>query len=276
MYNDSFRIRYGIAPVAISENTEHYDTAPHIHGEIELLLVEAGRAEITVSDRSFKVTEGEMVIVNPMDVHSIRADRSLPYHQKCICFDTSLIADKSLAGELLSGDSIIAEYYSKGLAVTRKLKECFESLFLAVTKNSDSLLFESVAYVSLIFAALKDEGLIKRKTAKGKKAAFSRKVQEYLSLHYSEGITSEDAAREMFYTQSYFCRLFREHFGVSFLEYLSMYRISVSKAMMTGEDSITRIAEAVGFLDLSYFSKCFKRLVGVSPTEYRKSQKSRQ
>ena len=91
MYNDSFRKRYKAAPVAITENTEHFDTSPHIHGEIEMLYIKSGKAEITVSDRKYEVSAGELIIVNPMDVHSIKADRSIPYHQRCICFDSSLI-----------------------------------------------------------------------------------------------------------------------------------------------------------------------------------------
>lgn len=275
MYNDSFKSRYGIAPLAISENDSHYDTMAHIHSEIELLCLDGGEADVTVCDRRYRLSEGEILIVNPLDVHSIRAERSGPYHQRCICFDLSLIADAALASRLLSGECRITELFTKGMPETALIKKCFDSLFSAVKRNTSALLFESYREVSGIFAALICCEQIERKKLIGKKQSFPGKIQEYLSANYREEITSEDAAKEFFYTQSYFCRLFRESFGVSFLEYLSMYRISRAKSELSGGDKrICEVAESVGFTDSSYFSRCFKRLVGVSPSEYKKHQYS--
>ncbi|MBQ8321662.1 MAG: AraC family transcriptional regulator [Clostridia bacterium] len=275
MYNDSFRVRYGLAPVAISENFEHYDTAPHIHSEIEILYIKSGSAQVFVSDQKITANAGDIILVNPMEVHSVIADRDVPYHQRCVCFDTSLLPDNVLADELVSGESFADNLYKADYAVTTVISECFEKLFSAVSNNSDTLLFESAAYVSLVFAAIKKHGHIKKRKQKGQKVIFSSMIQGYLSEHFSEAITSEDAARELFYTQSYFCRLFRENFGVPFLEYLSMYRISKAKMMLSdGNAKISQVAEQVGFLDHSYFSRCFKRFVGVSPSEYQRRQYS--
>ena len=273
MYNDSFRKRYKAAPVAITENTEHFDTSPHIHGEIEMLYIRSGNAEITVSDRRYEVSAGELVIVNPMDVHSIKADRSSPYHQRCICFDPSLIMDKRLREDLVSGDNRITEFLSASCEKICEVASLFDSLFDSVDSNSEELFLESVAYVSLIFAHLKKSGLIISKDGSKKRSLFVKKVQEYLSEHFNEQITSHDVSRELFYNQSYFCRLFRENYGISFLEYLMLYRISNAKLMLSSENvRISDVAERVGFLDASYFSRCFKKIVGKSPVEYQKSQ----
>ena len=273
MYNDSFRKRYKAAPVAITENTEHFDTFPHIHGEIEMLYIRSGNAEITVSDRRYEVSAGELVIVNPMDVHSIKADRSSPYHQRCICFDPSLIMDKRLRENLVSGDNRITEFLSASCEKICEVASLFDSLFDSVDSNSEELFLESVAYVSLIFAHLKKSGLILSKDGSKKRSLFVKKVQEYLSEHFNEQITSHDVSRDLFYNQSYFCRLFRENYGISFLEYLMLYRISNAKLMLSSENvRISDVAERVGFLDASYFSRCFKKIVGKSPVEYQKSQ----
>ena len=54
-----------------------------------------------------------------------------------------------------------------------------------------------------------------------------------------------------------------------------MYRISKAKMMLSDENAkISQVAEQVGFLDHSYFSRCFKRFVGVSPSEYQRRQYS--
>ena len=275
MYNDSFRKRYKSAPVAISENTEPYDTPAHIHREIELLFIKEGKAEITVSDRHYFVSEGDVVIVNPMDVHLIKADITKPYHQRCICFDSSLIADKNLREGLLSANMSILELHSKNVECTNIITKLFDLLFESVSENSDELFLESVAYISLIFVNLKKRGMISAKKSSAKKINFERKLQDYLSEHFSEQITSQTVSKELFYNQSYFCRVFRENFGVSFLEYLTLYRISCAKLMLSSEDiRISDVAERVGFLDASYFSRCFKKIIGISPVEYQKRQSS--
>ena len=273
IYNDSFRKRYKAAPVAISENTEPYDTLSHIHREIEILYIKEGKAEITVSDRKYYTRAGDMVIVNPMEVHSVVADRSMNYHQRCICFDSSLIADKSLREAILSGEATVSEYHLKNDKITKELLEIFEDLFYAVFENSEELYLESIAYVSLLFAKLKKGGHVVFNTKRNKKSLFARNVQEYLAEHFNEQITSADIAKELFYNQSYFCRLFRESFGVSFLDYLMLYRISNAKIMLSSASTpVSRVAEQVGFLDASYFSRCFKKIVGISPVEYQKCQ----
>ena len=275
MYNDSFRKRYKSAPIAISENTSHFDTSAHIHREVEMLYIKDGSAEISVSDRRYSVVAGELVFVNPMDVHSIKADKSSSYHQRCICFDSSLIMEKSLRDELTSGGVTIIEHHSAKSESTRIITELFDKLFESVEENSEALLLESVAYVSLIFANLKRDNLLVSKTGKTKKSCFIRRTQDYLSVHFNEQISSQDISKELFYNQSYFCRLFRENYGVSFLDYLMLYRVSIAKMMLSTETvSISEIAERVGFLDASYFSRCFKKIVGTSPVEYRKSQYS--
>ncbi len=172
MYNDSFRKRYGMAPVAISENLSHFDTSAHIHREIEMLYIKEGRAQITVSDRTYSVDAGDFVFVNPMDVHSVKADRALQYHQRCICFDASLLADKQINEGLISGEYSVSGHYLSDDRISEEIRDNFERLFSAVSENSDTLLLESSAYVSLIFASLKKYGHIISKKKSSKKCNF--------------------------------------------------------------------------------------------------------
>ena len=275
MYNDSFRKRYKSAPVAITENREHYDTSPHIHREVEMLYIKEGTAEITVSDRTYSVGAGELVIVNPMEVHSVRACRSASYHQRCICFDISLIADGELRESFIYGETKVNEYHTAEFETTKEIGKQFDHLFDAVSSNSEELLLESTAYISLIFANLKKNKMLYYKKSKAKKPIFASAVQEYLATHFCEQITSLDISNALFYNQSYFCRLFRENFGVSFLEYLMLYRISSAKLLLSaGNLRVCDVAESVGFLDPSYFSRCFRKIVGISPQDYQKRQAS--
>lgn len=69
---------------------------------------------------------------------------------------------------------------------------------------------------------------------------------------------------------SYFCLLFKNHFGETFVEYLTRQRIETAKFMLSGsEKSITQIGAEVGYQERRYFTKVFQKYTGMTPSEYR-------
>ena len=90
MYNDSFRKRYKNAPIAISYTENFAPTSAHIHNEVELLYIINGSCEIQISNTSYQASQGDLIFVNPLEVHSVMMDDKSPYCHKCICFDLSL------------------------------------------------------------------------------------------------------------------------------------------------------------------------------------------
>ena len=74
----------------------------------------------------------------------------------------------------------------------------------------------------------------------------------------------------MGYSEVYFCKLFKQYFGVSFVSYLTDYRIRKACAFLKETDqSVRRIGCMVGYEDSNYFTKVFRRITGKTPTEYR-------
>lgn len=72
----------------------------------------------------------------------------------------------------------------------------------------------------------------------------------------------------------YFNELFSVFFGVSPKEYIVRMQLDTARNLLaTSDDSIGRIASACGFGDVYYFSKVFRKVMGMSPSEYRKSNK---
>lgn len=97
---------------------------------------------------------------------------------------------------------------------------------------------------------------------------------QYLSTHYPEKITLEEVAQRVYLSPTYFSRVFKEEMGESFTAYLNRIRIEKSKELLRQEKiRLTDIALLVGFEDQSYFTKVFKKQVGVPPLQYRNSQK---
>lgn len=107
--------------------------------------------------------------------------------------------------------------------------------------------------------------------------AFREPIQEYMKNHYGEEITLKDFAFMTGYSTYYFTRLFKKYFGCTMTNYLIEFRIEQSKELLISRtDSLGRIAEQCGFESTNYFSRCFRRKVGVTPTEYRNQQMEKQ
>ena len=97
-------------------------------------------------------------------------------------------------------------------------------------------------------------------------------ILEYLHTHYREKITLDGLAKHVNISKSECCRFFRKHMKLSLFDYLLDYRVEQSLPLLREKDlSITQIAEQTGFGGSAYFAKIFKKEMGISPSQYRKS-----
>ena len=99
-----------------------------------------------------------------------------------------------------------------------------------------------------------------------------RRALAFLQVHFSEGVPLARAAATAGLSRFHFSRLFRRDIGRPFPTYLNELRIARAKTLLASDHrSVTQVAFAVGFKDVSHFDKTFRKLVGRSPTEYRTS-----
>ena len=96
-------------------------------------------------------------------------------------------------------------------------------------------------------------------------------VKSFLDEHYSEKLSLESVASHFFIDKHYLARLFKEQYGVTLVTYLQQVRITHAKRMLRFTDkSIEEIGLECGIGELNYFSRVFKKLEGVSPSEFRR------
>ncbi len=101
-------------------------------------------------------------------------------------------------------------------------------------------------------------------------AAVAETIRDYIEGHYMEEIALQDAAEAMRYSEAYFCKLFKQCFDKSFVMYLTEFRVEKAKQLLADvRINIKDISTQVGYRDSNYFAKVFKRIAGITPTEYR-------
>ncbi len=101
-------------------------------------------------------------------------------------------------------------------------------------------------------------------------SALVKQAIAYLHQNYGRPLTRREIADELGMSEDYLSRAFSQELGLSPWEYLNRYRIAQAKEMLRqSADSVTVIGRRVGFHDPAYFSRVFRRLVGVSPNAFR-------
>ena len=101
----------------------------------------------------------------------------------------------------------------------------------------------------------------------------SSKIQrsvEYIQKNYKSGnLTMQKIAKESFMSEVYFRKLFKAEYGISPQKYIIKLRIQNAIGLIsTGYYSLKEVADMSGYNDYKYFSVEFKKIVGVSPSEY--------
>ncbi|MDR1109020.1 MAG: response regulator [Spirochaetaceae bacterium] len=149
--------------------------------------------------------------------------------------------------------------------------------FLSSPSGGKSALFIKDAYkfgtLSALFTFVKDTyaGCIKiaDKSATGGKSRLIQAIAASIDVHFNEYITLELTAANYGINACYLSLLFKEVIGVNFQEYLSHVRIRNAKEFLaSGRYKVGEVAEKTGYSNRLYFSKAFKKIEGLTPSEF--------
>jgi two-component system response regulator YesN len=96
------------------------------------------------------------------------------------------------------------------------------------------------------------------------------KAKSYIRENYKRDISLEDVSRKVNVSPYYFSKIFKEETGEGFVKYLTALRIENAKELLSStEYSMREIGSMCGYSDPNYFSRSFKKNVGVSPSDYK-------
>ncbi len=104
----------------------------------------------------------------------------------------------------------------------------------------------------------------------GQTSTVIKDAVEYIKKNYGKDLSLEGISQKFNISSYYFSRLFKEETGEKFIEYLTGIRLLQAKYLLKNTDkSMKEICLDVGYLDPNYFSRIFKKNIGLTPSEYR-------
>lgn len=251
----------------------------HWHEQMEFWLIKKGEARVQCNKNSFDVVKDTLVLINCNDIHFAES-RVNNFLFDCVIIDISLlkssfidntqakfinpIIENSIKFNNKINDKavmkclkkIIIEYEEKQLGYELAIKSGLFELFTLLIRNHVSRMLTTQEYD------------MRMRTLQRFKAVF-----DFLDSNYSEKITVNDISDVANLSPYYFCRLFKDTTGRSFIYYLNSLRIEKAEQLLKETDmNITEVALACGFNDINYFSKIFKKYRNISASSLKKAR----
>ena len=243
---------------------ENLNFIPHYHDELELIYVERGSIRAFSASKGMTLCEGDICFFMPCEIHSFQTVmpnnayviklnpysyvENIDFEQirlNCNCLspgDAEYHYFKALIDELRE------EYTEQSLGYEFAIRHCKNQIILALLRK---LPHETVDH--------KRDGRL------------LDDVNHYLEDHYDQRIDLEELARVCHFSKFYFAHRLKEMSGMSFVEYLTVFRLDKAIPLLTEDRiSITEIAHRCGFSNLRTFNRVFRMSYSMTPTEYRK------
>ena len=128
------------------------------------------------------------------------------------------------------------------------------------------------ALLNELLAVIMEQSWHPENLSGGKKRRELVEVKAFLDEHYTEKITLDALAASFYIDKFYLSKIFKETYGTTINSYILAKRITQAKRLLRfTELSIDEIGSRVGMNDANYFSRSFKKLEGISPSEYKKT-----
>lgn len=235
----------------------------HFHEHYVIGFIEKGSRYLCCGNREYTIEPGDLLLFNPRDSHAcVQADNSsLDY--RCINIQPDIL--QKAAFEITGRDepprfSPNVIYKSELVAPLRELHQ------ILLREQTD---FQKEELFLFLLEQLLEEHAGQYE-AEERESAQVRAIAEYLTGNYEKPVTLEELGTLTGLSKYTLLRRFTREKGISPYSYLCTLRIDQAKRLLQRGELPLEVAFSCGFSDQSHFSNVFKKLIGITPGQYRR------
>lgn len=254
------------------------DIGMHKHDYFEIVCVLSGSANQNINSHTIKVKEGDYFIVDYGSAHNYtdcENFRIINCLFKAEFIDKTLINCKSFS-QLITNYLIRFNYtILNSIPVNNiffdhdgKIRNLFKELLKEYTSKKPGHI-EIMRCHLIEILVLTMRSLAKSDKLYGTHKA-TREIIDYIDKNFFKHISLSDLCEEMNFSLPYISKRFKVDTGMTFVNFLQKTRVEQScRLLAQTKEPITVIAHAVGYEDLKFFGKTFRRYMNMSPSEFR-------
>lgn len=237
----------------------------HAHkNDYQLIYVERGAGVLVIEDNEYKVSSNDLICILPNQLHCSQDEDQAFFELIEILwyFKDPIQPELKLQPVVkLTKDSEIVQ------CLHRLVEE-------ALVRHSNYQLMMKILLGQTLLYLQRIEPQAMEKMGRYFSSYQRQKVKraiDYIHLNYQEDIRLADLAERAGVSNHYLCRLFKKYTSYTPINYLIKIRLDIAIDLLKNSDyNISEIAEMVGFEDVYYFSRLFKKRMGISPSHFLK------
>lgn len=241
------------------------------HNYYELYFLLSGNRRVFYENKMFSVDENTFCIIPPFHMHKTEGGAC---KRVIINVSPNLLTANEKSFLESCQNSVAFKLNPTKLNIITELLEQGASVKLNDIHSKNQLM---LSYMHVILDQMQQDLLIPLDfnaiTNTSKKDTLVLNIVYYLNENFTKKITLEDLCNKFYISANTLCSRFQSSMHCSVMQYLSFVRISTAKKLLsTTNKTIEEIAEQCGYSSANYFSLIFKKEVGLSPLNYRKSR----
>lgn len=260
--------------------------AGETHNFWEFLCVDRGEVEVTAANRHYTLKKGEIVFHKPNEFHSLNANGTVAPNLVVISFDCHSPAMSFFEEKILTIGEVERNLLASIITEARRaFSSKLDDPYLEELIKSPSYHPGSEQLIQLYLEQLLIQ-LYRRYTASYRQIPVTQsmklkndsdtygRILSYLENNISSHLTIEQICHDNLIGRSQLQKLFRDHNGCGVIDFFSQMKINTARQMIRTQNlNFTQIADQLGYTSIHYFSRQFKKITGMNPSEYASSIK---
>ena len=241
----------------------------HFHSEIEIIRVQRGTLKLYLNNTMHVMREGDVRYISSDIMHRGEPERDCAY--ECVVFSPRLLAGFKFSGipelsrAIISADSFIEP-------VCESADESAHRIFDLCASTEKYYEIKVVSLLLNVFYELLRSGSITKKGEENKRVSHRNAIMAtlfaYIEENLSQKMTLAELAKVANINEKYLCRFFKDYTGTTPIDYINRTRVARAHYEITvNHMNVTEAAYECGFNELSYFSRCYKKYIGYSPSK---------
>lgn len=253
-----------------AQTTPLHKVGPQVLDYHLIHFVLSGQGSFQCRSRDYRLEKGHSFLIYPGELVGYASDEADPWAYRWIGFKGSR------ADELLQTVGFSAHRPVAAVQDVRRLRTLFHLIEQSLQRGGPEANWQAEGYARLIFAEYA-KGHAADRVPEEEASAIQQQVEKairWLTLQYYQPISIEQLAQSLGYHRTHLSKMFKQHTGMSPMQYLLKIRMDRAKLLLLEPLTIEQVASSVGFSDALYFSKQFKKWFGTTPSEYRHDQEA--
>jgi len=249
----------------------------HYHPECELLLVQEGSLNLDLSNETYEMLAGDVVILGNSQLHRDHSGNGyLSYivlqFDLNTYFDQSTIPYLQYFNETKVPLSAMNYIFRENPEARREAAECIRQIHQeALNKDSGYELAVNMLIKKLLLILIRNDSRGLLADQDRVERIRLKPVLDFVEAGINDRIVVEDACKLANMSYYYFVKFFKKIMGLSFTEYVNFRKIKrAEQLLLTRDMSVSEVGESIGMANMAHFYKMFKRYNGCSPKEFQR------